>query len=331
MLQKGIRGSALRTIFSTAVVHPRNRFDFWHDIACKQIIAHDSIPQCRQTFEATLQAGSLADIEMVLFNNAAMRVSREKQHIAHANAGQVFVCMQLGGSLALQQGGRDAFLTPGDLTLLDPRTPYTGEFSDGSTVLVLKVPSRWLQIRVGTIRAMTVRVLKPREPESRFASAFLKMLTVHGSELAPPADAVVRDQLLDLLALALAKEVQADGPKVSCGRSMALVKVRAAIETHLADPSLNAEQVAAAAGISLRYANSVLAAEGTSIMRHIQKRRLVRCQKAFDDPSQTHRTISEIAYGWGFSDMTHFGRKFKAAYGLSPREFRKLHGRLGDR
>jgi AraC-like DNA-binding protein len=57
----------------------------------------------------------------------------------------------------------------------------------------------------------------------------------------------------------------------------------------------------------------------------------VRCQKAFDDPSQTHRTISEIAYGWGFSDMTHFGRKFKAAYGLSPREFRKLHGRLGDR
>ncbi|WP_310353804.1 hypothetical protein [Methylobacterium sp. BE186] len=30
--------------------------------------------------------------------------------------------------------------------------------------------------------------------------------------------------------------------------------------------------------------------------------------------------MSEIAYGWGFSDMTRFGRRFKAAYGLKPSE-----------
>jgi AraC-like DNA-binding protein len=38
---------------------------------------------------------------------------------------------------------------------------------------------------------------------------------------------------------------------------------------------------------------------------------------------QGHRTISEIAYGWGFSGMTHFGRRFKAAFGSSPRDYRK--------
>ena len=51
-------------------------------------------------------------------------------------------------------------------------------------------------------------------------------------------------------------------------------------------------------------------------------RRLARCRRALEDPSQAHRTVSEIAYGWGFSDMTHFGRKFKAAYGLLPRDYR---------
>ncbi len=36
------------------------------------------------------------------------------------------------------------------------------------------------------------------------------------------------------------------------------------------------------------------------IMRLIQARRLARCRSALEDPSDTHRTISEIAYGWGF-------------------------------
>jgi AraC-like DNA-binding protein len=38
---------------------------------------------------------------------------------------------------------------------------------------------------------------------------------------------------------------------------------------------------------------------------------------------QDNRTVSEIAYGWGFSDMTHFGRRFKAMYDVSPRDYRK--------
>ena len=42
------------------------------------------------------------------------------------------------------------------------------------------------------------------------------------------------------------------------------------------------------------------------------------------DPLQAHRTVTEIATGWGFSDMTHFGRRFKAVYGVLPSEFRRL-------
>ena len=38
---------------------------------------------------------------------------------------------------------------------------------------------------------------------------------------------------------------------------------------------------------------------------------------------QQHRTVSEIAYGWGFSAMTHFGRAFKRAYGVLPSEYRR--------
>jgi AraC family transcriptional activator of tynA and feaB len=38
---------------------------------------------------------------------------------------------------------------------------------------------------------------------------------------------------------------------------------------------------------------------------------------------QAGRTLSEIAYAWGFSDMTHFSRRFKAAYGVLPSDYRR--------
>jgi AraC family transcriptional activator of tynA and feaB len=76
--------------------------------------------------------------------------------------------------------------------------------------------------------------------------------------------------------------------------------------------------------VSVRYANTVFAEEGTSIMRLVWARRLERCRYALEDPSQAHRTVSEIAYGWGFSDRTHFGRSFRAAFGSLPREYRRL-------
>jgi AraC-like DNA-binding protein len=57
--------------------------------------------------------------------------------------------------------------------------------------------------------------------------------------------------------------------------------------------------------------------------RLIQVRRFARCRQALGDPAQMHRSVSEIAYGWGFSDMTHFGRRFKSAYGMLPRECRR--------
>ena len=64
------------------------------------------------------------------------------------------------------------------------------------------------------------------------------------------------------------------GPRLSSARSLALVNLRAAIEARLTDPALDAGTVAAAAGVSVRYANEVLARNDTSIMRLVQARRL---------------------------------------------------------
>ena len=87
----------------------------------------------------------------------------------------------------------------------------------------------------------------------------------------------------------------------------------------------------------MRYANALLSQVGFSVERYILHRRLEHCRQALEDLAQARRMIGEIAFSWGFSDLSHFGRRFRAAYGLTPGDYRRRaqqgalrsHSRLG--
>jgi AraC family transcriptional activator of tynA and feaB len=313
----------MEILFSTSDVHPRDRFDYWHEVACQTLVKHDSKPECRSTFQASLKTGLLADVGLVMFDNSPMNVVRTKHQITRATTDALFVCRQFSGVLALEQNGNEAVLEAGDFTLLDPLLPYSGKFSIGSHLLVATIPRRALEARLGPIQKIVGRLIKPSGAESDLTSSFLAMLPAYIGRIGPAVEEIVRNQFLDLLAISMIKVTGANRSKVSSAHSLALLTLRAAIEARLTDPTLDPNTVASAAGFSVRYANAVLAREGTSIMRLAQARRLMHCRKALEDPFQEHRTLSQIAFGWGFTDMTHFSRRFKAAYGVLPSEYRR--------
>jgi AraC-like DNA-binding protein len=322
----------MQQLFSTLDVHPRERFDYWHEVARKNIVDHDLQTDDRLRFQAEMEAGVLADVGFIRCTQSPVTVSRTADHIARARTDDLLLCRQSTGTMVFAQEGREVVLEAGDLTLLDPMLPLSGMISSASDFLVLRLPRRDLEARIGNFRRMVARAVKPLAPEISLTSSLLAMLPAHVGKLSQVAEEVLRHQVIDLIAVSLAKVVQTGTPRVSSARGLVLLKVRAAIETRLSDPTLDGQAVAAAAGVSVRYANSVLAAEGTSIARYIWERRLARCRRALEDPRQAHRSLSEIAYGWGFSDMTHFGRSFRKAYGMLPSVYRKLlRDRGGDR
>lgn len=319
----------MKTVFSTGHVHPRDRFDFWHDIARKDVADHTSTPKCRNTFQAELRAGSVGSIGLVLFQNADMSVTHARCHIDRTNTDELFICRQFGGRLALEQDGRQVVLEPGHITLIDPRLQYQGRFSDDSEVLVLKIPRQRLEARLGPTRELTARPLGPSTAENSLLSQSLAMLPSHTQDLGSTAGVLLETHLLDLITLSVGMAMGEEKARTTSARSLVRVRLRAAVEARLADRGLDAKTVARAAGVSVRYANEVLAEESTSVVQLIQAKRLARCRQALEDPSQSGRTVSEIAYGWGFADMTHFGRRFKAAYGVLPSQHRRLAGRDG--
>jgi AraC family transcriptional activator of tynA and feaB len=202
--------------------------------------------------------------------------------------------------------------------------PYQAKFLSGSKLLVLKVSRCELEARVGNGRDLVALSIKPISAEAKVISEVLGMLPTYTELASSGVQEITGNYAIDLMAISLALSFDTYSPRLSSAKALVLSRVRVAVEARLTQPDLDTDQIAAAIGVTARYDNAVLGQQGTSIFRLIQERRLERCRAALEDPFQKQRNVSDIAYAWGFSDMTHFGRAFKKRFGISPREYRRV-------
>jgi AraC-like DNA-binding protein len=312
----------MATVFSTRGVHPRDRLGYWLEVATKAFVRHEFTSPSGASFIGVIRSGSLAGLGVSLFDCDPCEVARTARDIARDESDDVLLCLQVAGRGILDQDGRQAVNEPGSIVLVDTRRPYSSVFPGPARAITFKIERRQLESRLGSLASVTARALGAEAPAAGLASGFLSMLARRFDALAGPAGAQLAEQALDLIALAFAGDAAETGFP-SAVRAAALLRLKSVIETRLCDPDLKPAAAAACARMSVRYANALLSQEGFSIERYILHRRLERCRRALEDSAQAHRMIGEIAFGWGFSDLSHFARRFRAAYGLRPSECRQ--------
>jgi AraC-like DNA-binding protein len=98
------------------------------------------------------------------------------------------------------------------------------------------------------------------------------------------------------------------------------------IDIHLAKSSLTSARLARELGLSVRSLTRLFKSRGSTVEEVIWQRRLDAARHDLLDCRLARRKITEIAFARGFSDLSHFSRRFAEAYGQSPRKFRS-----GDR
>jgi AraC family transcriptional activator of tynA and feaB len=147
--------------------------------------------------------------------------------------------------------------------LLDTFLPYSGKFSQDSKMLVVKVPRRELEARLGNVRNMVARVIGRARAEDRLTSVVIEMLPSLASQMNSISDQLVGNHVLDLIAVSLAKAVEGARPRVACSRGLLLLNIRAVIEARLNDRCLDPQTVADSVGVSVRYANQILEEHNT--------------------------------------------------------------------
>ncbi len=91
---------------------------------------------------------------------------------------------------------------------------------------------------------------------------------------------------------------------------------------NLHDANLSPQLVASHFGISVRTLHLRFEKLGQSFGRWLLENRLDACSKTLRDSYQRNCSISEIAYRWGFNDLSHFNKAFRARFGMTPSEAR---------
>jgi AraC family transcriptional activator of tynA and feaB len=312
--------------FSTSAVHPRDRFDFWHDVACKSYVEHECRAEHPSSFEGHVEIAPLGQASLSTYSNAPMHIWRTPRQVSRGQSDDLYLCLQLEGTCQISQDGRDAMLQPGDFSIADTARPYSFSYPENSRQLVLKVGRRQMEARIGKVHSLTAVTVHGADGAGGLASSFMRMLPRYRDAFSGMAELQIANQSFDLVALALSESAGRRGVNLSSASAAAIVRLRHAVEACIADPAARCADVAATAGMSVRYANHLLLQEGTSLERFMQHRRLEKCREALLDPAQGNLSINEIAYSRGFADASHFSRSFKTAYGASPRDYRRKAG-----
>lgn len=94
------------------------------------------------------------------------------------------------------------------------------------------------------------------------------------------------------------------------------------LRTHLRDPALGPAQIAAAHNVSVRYLYKLFAEHHRSLEQWLITERLKGAARQLHEPASRHLPVAVIAARWGFDDAAHFSRRFRQAYGMTPREWR---------
>lgn len=308
-------------IYTTDVVAPEKRASFWSQFA-------------DQFFDEEITFGADAQIELLnaeVMHNAVGPLDVFESTIpfkirAHGRRSRsrdflIQICLQRSGEGHLLHGGNEATMKPGDLVVMDGSQQYESENEPGNCVFIT-VPYR---SNTGQLmRPMDVAGVRidGRNGAGAVASNFVDAFARQAPHVSGNAANALARSLIDIVNSAALAELELCDRDARREKSFQYLTIRNFIEDNLHDPDLSPRGIAGRHGISRRYLSKLFEGRQMTVARLIQERRLVHSRFDLTNPANQGRTITQIAYRWGFNSTAHFSRAFKARFGITPRQAR---------
>ncbi|MEM1051746.1 MAG: helix-turn-helix domain-containing protein [Pseudomonadota bacterium] len=312
------------SVISTDSVPVSHRLPYWRDLVCDVFVELSCETAKQRGFYGQIEDRQFVDLQCSHVKSTAHHVRRDTTRIARSSADHFLVSLQVKGLARLLQDGREALLQPGDFALYDVTRPYELIFNDEFEQLVLQVPREQIGTRLFDIDNLTAVGVSGKAGTGRLASMLIAQTVDQLPYLDEASLRQVQASTLDLMASALANQTDQRSEIVSEGQELTIRRILQYIEDRLGDPSLTCEKVALENGISERYLRKLFQSKGHGVAEWIWQRRLEKAKQDLQDPLMGHRSVTSIAYDWGFKDTAHFSRAFKKRFDHTPRAARKL-------
>jgi AraC-like DNA-binding protein len=318
----------MTVLVCTTELSAREREEAWRAAVAETFVPLDFTFPDPRSFRGEISSEVLGTVSVARVTAGAHRAERTQRQIARIDeAGYYKVSMPLRGQVVIAQDGREATLQPGDLAIYDTSRPYRVCFAGTCRLLVLMFPRRDLRLPRDEVDQVTARPVSGRTGIGGLVAPLLANLADRVDEVGPAQSARLADNVVDLLGTLYADLLGQVGYRPADPARTLVARIRSFVEGSLDDPDLGPETVAAACHISVGYLHKLFRTEGTSVSRLIRERRLEQCRRDLISPGHRYLPVGAIGVHWGFLDAAHFSKVFKAAYGVSPSEYRRSRDR----
>ena len=99
-------------------------------------------------------------------------------------------------------------------------------------------------------------------------------------------------------------------------------QVKRLINANIHDSALSVASIAKKVGVSSRYLQLLFAKKEDSLTHYIKQERLRGCLLDLKDIRYRGKSITDIAFSWGFNSASHFSSLFRREFLMTAREYR---------
>ncbi len=314
----------MQVVLATSTVAETKRLQFWRDAVCDTFVELDCRAVSEAPFFGEITTAQCDEMHFSRVRSDGQVVDRTKSRIRNAREEVVLVSVQTRGRGIVAQDGRQAVLEPGDFACYDSTRPYTLSFDAQFEQIVLHLPRKAMVRRIGATEAVTATRVAATSPLGSLVAPFIRNTVSIVSDVGGATAARLSDVCLGLVTTALGDLTSCQPLNDTPARAALTFRAKALIERSLTDTHLNSERVAAMMGISPRYLQDLFHSENKTVSEWIWLRRLEKARRDLIDPLLARESITQVALAAGFCDLAHFSRRFRAAYAISPRQYRHL-------
>jgi AraC-like DNA-binding protein len=297
---------------------PKQQIQCWTD-ALTDLCGHfDVDPMEASSFEGRVNYTTVSKLKLCQIEASQHRIAHTVSRARLSEHPYVKILFQTHGISYFEQNGRHIVVMPGDCLAYDVSCPHTIVSPAMTRHEVVIVPKELLLERGFRLAKMSACKLSARTGTGRIAHDFVHAVFDEATKLSPNNAAGVADSLIDLLLLPLR---EADAMFDRVGPEAMYVRAQGFIREHLRDPDLSIDQISAALGCTKRYLHMLFSDRGITVSDYIWQTRLQNCRHELE--TQAGKTITDVAFSWGFSSSSHFSRVFRKYFGFVPSAIHK--------
>lgn len=296
----------------------------WRDLLRDHFVSldvRDASDGCHGAADSCL----LGHLQLSTVTSTDQQVARSRALIDRDGDALLQVGVLRSGHALVEQDGRTATLGAGDFVVYETSRPFEWQLRASAgephwELAVLTWPRSSFRLSESHTRELTARVFGAEHGMPRVVGDLLCGLVDEQPTLPEGAATAMADQVGELLSVAL--EALPSAPLLPAGSARLLRDVDDFIDAHLGDPGLSPDRIARAVAISTRQLHRLFLERDLTVTQTVRARRLEGARREIRESLLRDVSLREIGRNWGFLDLATFGRAFRAAYGLSPREYR---------